>query len=408
MPNQSTVKMKAVNSVNYVAVNGSEQTYIITVYTNNPPVATNQTVTTDEDTARNITLAGTDTNNDTLTYSVVTQPSRGVLSGSTPNLIYTPNANFHGNDSFTFKTNDGIADSNPATVSITVNSVDDPATIAGDTTGSGDEDTQITGTLTATDAADGLSDGTYFTVTTAPTNGTASIEAASGVWTYTPTLNYHGSDSFTVTITDDDNHAATQVISLTIAAVDDAPIATAQSVTIAEDTAVAITLAGTDVDNDTLTYAVVAQPSSGTLSGTGPNQSYTPNSNYNGEDSFTFKVNDGQADSNAGTVTITVSPVNDAPVAINSAETTIKNSAKQIMLQSSDIDGDALTFAIISSPSSGTLSTISGDIATYTPNTDYVGSDSFDFKVNDGTLDSNTATVTIVTQDGGIQAPRFG
>lgn len=100
--------------------------------------------------------------------------------------------------------------------------LDDAATIGGDISGTGDEDNDVTGTLTATDAKDGLTDGTYFTITTDGNNGSASIDASSGAWTYTPNQHYNGSDSFTVTITDDDGHTATQVISIAINAISNA------------------------------------------------------------------------------------------------------------------------------------------------------------------------------------------
>ena len=109
-----------------------------------------------------------------------------------------------------------------ATVTITINSVDDAVAITGDTTGSGAEGTQITGTLTAVDDIDGLTDGIYFVVTDGPANGSASIDAASGVWSYTPTAHYNGSDAFPVTVTDDDGYTAVQQISLSLTAVDDA------------------------------------------------------------------------------------------------------------------------------------------------------------------------------------------
>jgi hypothetical protein len=87
---------------------------------NAAPVANAQSVTTAEDTAKAITLTATDANGDILTYSIVTPPSHGILTGSAPDLIYTPTTNYHGPDSFTFKANDGTADSNIATISITV------------------------------------------------------------------------------------------------------------------------------------------------------------------------------------------------------------------------------------------------------------------------------------------------
>jgi len=95
-----------------------------------------------------------------------------------------------------------------------------------------------------------------------------------------------------------------------------APVANAQSVTTAEDTAKAITLAGSDADGDALTYAIVSQPAHGTLSGTVPNVTYTPAVDYNGSDAFTFKVNDGTVDSAVATVSLTVTAVND-PLVVN-------------------------------------------------------------------------------------------
>jgi len=103
---------------------------------------------------------------------------------------------------------------------------------------------------------------------------------------------------------------------------------------------------------------------------------------------FTFKVNDGTVDSNIGTVSITLTPVNDAPVAINQNATYDLNTPKLITLTAIDVDGDALTFSIVTSPAHGVLSG-SAPSVTYTPNSGFTGSDSFTFKANDGTVDSN-------------------
>ena len=104
-------------------------------------------------------------------------------------------------------------------------------------------------------------------------------------------------------------------MSITVTPVNDAPVADAKSVSTAEDIAVGMTLSGTDVDGDALTFAVVTGPAHGTLSGTGA----TPDVHAGGElqrpGLFTFRANDGTVDSNVATVSITVTPVNDAPVA---------------------------------------------------------------------------------------------
>ena len=182
-----------------------------------------------------------------------------------------------------------------------------------------------------------------------------------------------------------------------------APVATAQSVSTAEDTAKAITLAATDADSNPLTYAIASNPAHGTLSGTAPNVTYTPASNYNGADSFTFKANDGIVDSSSATVSITVMAVNDTPVATAQSVSTAQNTAKAITLTGTDIENSALTYTIVTQPAHGTLSGTAPNV-TYTPTTGYTGADSFTFRVNDGTVNSANATVSI-TVTGGSSIP---
>ncbi|MCA9211364.1 MAG: cadherin-like domain-containing protein, partial [Planctomycetales bacterium] len=102
-------------------------------------------------------------------------------------------------------------------------------------------------------------------------------------------------------------------ITFSVTAVNDAPVANAVTRTTNEDTAVSVTLSGTDVENSTLSFTVLTQPSSGTLSRTAPNLTYTPAANFNGTDTFTYRVSDGSANSNTATVSLTITAVNDAP-----------------------------------------------------------------------------------------------
>src|SRR5690606_30879274 len=125
--------------------------------------------------------------------------------------------------------------------------------------------------------------------------------------------------------------------------------------------------------------------SNGSLSGTGANLTYTPNSNYNGADSFLFKVNDGSLDSIPVVVLINVSPVNDAPVAFPQTLAIVEDTPTAVILQAMDQEGDLLIYTIVSQPTNGTL-VGSGANYTYTPNSNFSGSDSFTFKVNDGSL----------------------
>jgi hypothetical protein len=365
------------------------QVVSVTKAKNTAPVASAQSPTTDEDTAAAITLSATDVDSDSLTYSVVAVPTHGALTGTAPNLTYTPTANYNGPDSFTFKANDGLADSTVATVSITVTAVNDaPVALAQSPTTA--EDTAKAITLSSTDAE---TNPRTYSVVAGPSHGALSGTAPN--LTYTPVANYNGLDSFTFKANDGTADSNVATVSITVTAVNDAPVAAAQSPTTAEDTATAITLSATDVESSPLTYSVVAGPSHGALSGTAPNLTYTPVADYNGPDSFTFKANDGTADSNVATVSITVTPVQDAPVAADQSPTTAEDTAKAITLSATDVDLlDTLTYSVVAGPSHGALSGTIPNL-TYTPVADYNGPDSFTFKVNDGTVDSNTATVSI-------------
>jgi PKD repeat protein len=184
-------------------------------------------------------------------------------------------------------------------------------------------------------------------------------------------------------------------VSITVSPLNDQPVADDQPVPTDEDTPVVITLTGSDPDGDSLTYIVTSDPSHGSLSGDSPDLTYTPNADYHGPDNFTFVANDGQVNSDPGTVSITVSPLNDQPVAHDQSVSTDEDAPEGITLTGSDPDvGTSLTYRVLSGPSHGDLSG-TGSNRTYTPDADYNGADSFDFVVNDGLLDSAPATVDI-------------
>ena len=355
---------------------------------NTAPVASGQSVTTNEDTAKAITLTGSDADGNNLTYSVVSGPTHGTLSGTGATRNYTPNANYNGADSFTFKANDGTADSNTATVSITVNAVDDNPVAVNDNKTVAEDDPATTIDVRANDTdVDG---GTKsIQSVTQPANGTVAITNNGADLTYNPNADYCNggspTDDFNYTL----NGGSTAKVAVTVTCVDDVPNADAQSVTTNEDTAKAITLTGSDADGDSLAYSIDTVPSHGTLSGTGANQTYTPNANYNGPDSFDYTVSDGKGGTDTATVNVTVAAVNDKPVANNQSVTTAEDNSKDVTLSASDVEGSSLTYTIVDGPSHGTLSG-TGATRNYTPAEDYNGPDSFTFKANDGTDDSNT------------------
>jgi Ca2+-binding RTX toxin-like protein len=184
-----------------------------------------------------------------------------------------------------------------------------------------------------------------------------------------------------------------------LTAINAPPVAYDLSIAGDEDTPLELVLPASDPDNDALSYIIVTGPSHGTLSGTGANLVYTPDANYNGPDSFTFKVNDGTYDSNVATVTITVNPVNDAPVAHPLSITVTEDGQVTLVLSASDVEtaeGD-LVFTIASTPTLGVLKDAAGNVVqagatftgppvlTYEPGAAWegMGSDAFTFTVTD-------------------------
>ena len=266
--------------------------------------------------AEGVLANDTDAQVDPLTAVLVSDVTHGSLTLNPDGVFtYTPAANFHGTDTFTYRANDGFQDSAVTTVTITVDSVND-APVAADQSVGTDEDVPLTGTVSAADAdADAL---TYGLVGDAA-HGSVTLNPDGG-FTYTPAANFHGTDTFTFRANDGTADGTVATVTITVNSVNDAPVAADQTVGTAEDTALNGAVTATDVEGDPLTYALVADAAHGTVT-LSPDGSftYTPAANYNGPDSFTFQANDGTADSNVATVTITVTAVNDAPVLTGTA-----------------------------------------------------------------------------------------
>ena len=268
---------------------------------NNPPATENQFATTAEDVPVEVLLnAVSPALNATFTYTIVGQPANGVLSGSGPTFTYTPAANFHGSDSFTFRVNDGARDSNTSTVNIS------------------------------------------------------------------------------------------------ITAVNDAPAANSQSVTTNSNTPVAITLTGNDVETADLVFEVTANPAHGTLSGTGANLTYTPNTNYSGPDSFAFTVRDSgdgaspALTSSAATVSITVNDTV-APSIIAPPPTTVKSDANRQAMIPNVVAGATATDN--AGPVTVTQSPLAGTVV-------MVGTHTITLTATDAAGNTSTATTTFTVLDG--------
>jgi hypothetical protein len=360
-----------------------------------PPVARDDNFATDEDSPVSVTLTADDANEDELSYTIMTGPSHGKLSGTAPNLKYTPNADFCGKDSFTFKAGDKTGESETATVTIMVMAVNDKPNAKDDEVSTMEEEPiEVIDVLTNDTDKDG--DPLSIASVTQGRHGSVKINTDQTL-SYTPNKNFSGDDSFKYTVSDSKGAMSEASVSVKVKPVNDPPKAMDSSVTTQEDKEVSVGLKATDPDSDALSYSVVKGPSHGRLSGTGPMLKYKPEANFSGSDSFTFKVSDGSAESGAATVSITVKATNDPPMAYNDSVTTQEDDSVAITLAGGDDDGDVISYHIVEGPSHGSLKGKTPRLI-YTPHKNFNGSDSFTFKTSDKKAESETAEVSITVE----------
>ncbi len=393
---------------------------VFTLSVNQAPVATDDAYITDEDVPLIVELPGVLTNDvdadlDTLTAVLVTEPSYGVLTlNPDGSFTYTPDLNWFGEDSFVYEVSDGTLSDN-ATVTITVNSVNDYAMPVDDYVET-DEDTSVIIDYLANDYdVDG--DSIRLIVWQYNPNelhGTITwgiFEVEPGVYReafrYTPDPNWYGSTStLRYVITDGTIGMYQATIYITVNPVNDAPVAVDDFYTTLEDLPFVINFLTNDddVDGDLLSVVLLTTPQHGVLLPTGASEGdfvYVPDPDFNGEDSFTYEVSDGTLTDTA-TVTIIVNSVNDAPVAVDDRYITDEDAPfitggalAGVLYNDSDVDSDSLVAILVSGPSEGAITLNADGSFIYAPNLNFNGADSFTYRVSDGELDSNVATVTI-------------
>jgi endonuclease G, mitochondrial len=314
---------------------------------NTAPVANAQSISASEDASSSVTLTASDFNvNSQLIYTVTGNPGHGVLTGNGANLIYTPDADYFGSDNFTFKVNDGAADSNTATVTINVAEVNDAPQTVSDSK-SATEDAALvlaSGDLTANDSAGATNEtGQTLAVTSVTaTSGThGQVSLSNGQITYQPEANYNGAASFDYLVCDNgttngaaDPKCSTGTVNITFNSVNDAPgFNVGANQTVNEDSgaraitgwATAITPGPVDEAGQTVAFNVTNNSNPGLFS-TQPavdaagNVSFTPAPNANGTAIISLVLRDNGGTQNGGldtstvrTFSITVLPVNDVP-----------------------------------------------------------------------------------------------
>jgi hypothetical protein len=372
---------------------------------NRPPVATNDNVTTPEDVSVSVSPLANDSDpdGDALTITSTTPPSHGtaVVQAGGQSIVYTPAANYNGADSFTYAISDGTNGAASATVNVTVSPANDAPAAANDATSTAEDVAKVVSVL----ANDSDIDGDVLTVTavTQPAHGTSAISGGGSTVTYTPAANYNGADAFTYTISDGKGGSSTATVNVSVAPVNDAPVATADAASTQQGVAVAVSVLAndSDIDGNALTVTSATQPAHGTTSvtGNGTTVTYTPTAGYTGPDAFSYTISDGNGGSATANVAMTVTAApNQPPVAVNDAATTAEDVTATIGVRANDSDpnGDPLTVTAVTQPAHGVAAIGGGGTTvTYTPAANYNGADAFTYTISDGNGASSTATVSV-------------
>lgn len=410
-----------VDTFSYVGIgqNGSDGGVVTITVTNETPVAVGDAYATDEDTPlvveNGLLVNDSDADGDKLSVVWLDGPSHGTLEwrgNDKGSFTYTPDANFNGTDAFRYMAYDGIAYSDPVTVTITVNPVAD-APVGNTDTYATDEDTQLVveapGVLGNDTDADGDSLTVVFDEANGPQNGVLALNA-DGSFTYTPNLNFHGTDSFQYSVTDGVFTSALTTVNLTVNSVNDIPVAGDDAYATDEDTPLTVEAPGvfvndTDADGELPILGGETSPQHGTLVLEADGSfTYTPDANFFGTDSFQYRTRDELEYSNWATVTITVNPVNDAPVAVDDSYETwneefVVSPEAGMLANDSDVDDPVLTVTLVTTPNVGGVIYSPDGSFVYSPvpsGSDYTAT--FTYSVVDSGGLSDTATVSILVK----------
>ncbi|MCH8045152.1 MAG: tandem-95 repeat protein, partial [Planctomycetes bacterium] len=380
---------------------------------NDPPVANDdEGYEVDEDghlvviASEGVLTNDDDVDSDTLTAKLVGNVSHGTLVlGVNGSFTYTPDADFVGTDTFAYRAGDGQLESDPATVTINVVGMA-PVARTDEYTINEDEELVVdAGAGVLANDFDPQSDAMTAVLARDVNDGTLTLNR-DGSFTYQPNENFTGTDSFLYRASDGEHESANTLVQIAInvapLAVDDAYEVDLGKTLVTSAGAVALGVLANDVDmnGDTLTAQMVDDVQHGTLDLSADGTfTYTPLENFVGIDSFTYRASDGQLFSNLATVTIRIEApplAGDDEYEVEQNQTLVVDAADGVLSNDTDPNGDAIAAILVSSPQHGSLSLSLSGAFTYTPDADFIGTDSFAYRPSDGERDGEPATVTIV------------
>ena len=370
----------------------STATITITII-NRSPIAVADAYTINVNKQTQFNVINNDSEPDGQSYSItsVGTASHGVVTLFGNNVNYSPASNYAGADSFIYTLTDASGATAIATVSITIIN-NAPIAIADSYTTS----VNAAKTINPMDNdKDPENQSISISFVGTPVSGTA-VKSGNSI-VYTPSNNFVGSDSFTYTIADASGATSTSTISFTV--INHAPVAQNDIYSSPGNTQITISpmINDTDSDGQQISLLSVSTPSHGTAVKSGANIIYTPSLDYAGVDAFTYTISDASSATASASISITMT--NNPPTAVNDAYSTIVNIPKSVnpLSNDSDPDNQVITLVIAGTPSHGTLS-ITGNIITYSPGSNYFGADSFTYTIADasGATSSSQIVFTII------------
>lgn len=366
---------------------------------NDPPTATNDAITTTEDSAVSIPVLENDSDveGDSLFVSGVGSAANGALATDGVGVVYTPAPDFYGSDSFTYTVGDSGGASDVGSVSVIVTAVNDTPNAVNDAATT-DEEAAIE-ILVLSNDSDPENDSLTISRISSPVHGTATISSTQYL-VYTPTTDYYGSDSFNYTISDGNGGQDTATVVVTVNPLNDAPLAVDDAAFTEANTAVVVDLLAndSDVDGDSLSIVSVTQGSNGHVSDGGDGSVvYAPDNGFSGLDAFAYTVSDGAGGSDTASVTIIVGGGQGNVAANDDVATTDEDTPTSIAVLANDSASDSSPLAILTatSPEHGIVAISNAQYLIYTPHADYYGPDGFTYVVGDGAQSADTAGVSL-------------
>lgn len=347
---------------------------------NKAPRVISSQIITNEDTEFSSNVIFSDPESDEIIFSLIQEPTRGVLTISNEYIVYKPNENFYGNDSLIIRAEDSNGNFIEQEITVLVNAVND-APIITTSLISTDEDQSVEFQIQASDVEN---DSLVFTLAKEAEHGLFMI-SDTGLVSYTPNENYFGTDFVTIKVEDSVGLFSEKVIEITVNPINDIPSISSLVFSHEEDTELVAQITGIDIDSDDLTFTLLHnEPIEGSISLSSEGLlNFIPNKDYYGELIIIIKVNDDNGGSSEAAIVITTTPVNDRPIILSSSFTSDEDTIASFQVEANDIDDELLDFSLIDSSSSGMVSISNTGLITYSPNADFFGTDFIKIRVQD-------------------------